>query len=136
MRWSMAPGETFGAWRLAILDRISDPAEALTKLAARRAERQAAKQSRTLPVLDLTSQVLSALGARERLTVAFGALGRVDVPAALAMLSERETPVDQSYAYKLVRELGLTSPDKTDVKTPRRRSAKTSTTTTRKEVAK
>jgi hypothetical protein len=56
--------------------------------------------------------------------VAFGAIGSVDVPAALAMLATREAPVDQSYAYQLIKQMGL-APDSTDAKTPRRHSVKT-----------
>jgi hypothetical protein len=113
-RWLLAPVETGLAWRLAILKGISDRAEALAAHATQKAARKARKAAGALPVLNLDTEVLTALGARERLTVAFGALGAVDVPKALAMLSERGAPVDQSYAYKALRELGLA-----DVKTPK-----------------
>jgi hypothetical protein len=72
--------------------------------------------------MELTADILTALGARERLLTAFGALGSVDVPSALMMLQETGAPVDQSYAYQIVKQMNL-SPD---AKTPKRRGVKTS----------
>jgi hypothetical protein len=122
-RWVLAPIETGQAWRLAVLRRISDPEQALAALAAEKAARKARKNARTLPAMELTADILTALGARERLLTAFGALGSVDVPSALTMLQETGAPVDQSYAYQIVKQMNL-SPD---VKTPKRRGVKTST---------
>jgi hypothetical protein len=124
-RWTMAPRETFGAWRWSVLQRVSDPDAALKAIADAKAVRRAAKLAREVPALELTTEVLTALGARERLAVAFGAIGSVDVPAALAMLAAREAPVDQSYAYQLIKQMGLAR----DGETPRRRDAKKSAAT-------
>lgn len=124
-RWLMAPVDTGKAWRWAVLNRVSNPDRALAAIADAKAARKAAKQAKTLPALALTGDVLQALAARERLAVAFGAIGSVDVPAALAMLSGQGAPVDQSYAYQLVKQMGL-APDNTDAKTPKRRNVKTS----------
>lgn len=123
-RWALDPVETGQAMRLAILRGISGRAEALEALAIEKAAKKARKQSAALPVLNLTADVLQALAAKERLAVAFGALGAIDVPSALTLLQEKESPVDQSFAYKLAREMGVTSADKKDVKTPRRRAVK------------
>lgn len=120
-RWVLAPVETGQAWRLAVLRRISDPAEALAALAAEKVARKARKGAKTLPVFELAGDVLAGLGARERLLTAFGALGSVDVPSALAMLQERSAPVDQSYAYQVIKQMNLTP----DTRTPRRRGVKT-----------
>jgi hypothetical protein len=128
-RWLIAPIETGRAWRWAVLNRVSDPDVALRAVADAKAVRRAARQAKDVPALDLTAEVLQALGARERLAVAFGAIGAVDVPAALAMLATRDAPVDQSYAYQLIKQMGLAPAS--DAKTPKRRDVKTS-----KDVAK
>jgi hypothetical protein len=93
-RWLVDFRGTLRAWRLAVLQRISDAEQAL-------AEADAAK----LPPLELSTDALVKLAARDRLAVAFGALGRIDIPAALAMLQDRGAPVDQSYAYQLKRTM-------------------------------
>jgi hypothetical protein len=54
-----------------------------------------------LPPIDLAAEVLDGLTARERLFVAFGAVGSVDVPKALAALKSRGVTVDQSTAYQI-----------------------------------
>jgi hypothetical protein len=121
-RWMLAPIETGQAWRLAVLRRISDPSEALAALAAEKGARKARRSAKAIPVIELTADILTALGARERLLTAFGKLGSVDVPSALAMLAESGAPVDQSYAYQVVKQMNL-SPD---AKASRRRGGKTS----------
>ncbi|HEX3961155.1 MAG TPA: hypothetical protein VHZ03_31810 [Trebonia sp.] len=133
-RWLMAPGETFSAWRLSILARVSNPDEALVKLAALKAERLAGKQAKALPALELSAEVLAKLSNRDRLALAFGSLGAIDVPSALSLLTSFGAPVDQSYAYQLVKQMGLTGEkDKPDVKTPKRRAVRTPA---KKEAAK
>jgi hypothetical protein len=54
-----------------------------------------------LPPIELDAVVLDGLSSRERLFVAFGAVGGLDVPKALAMLKSRGAPVDQSTAYQI-----------------------------------
>jgi hypothetical protein len=88
------------AWRSArVMHRATwtgetDPAEAI-----------AAAEVADLPALDLDAEVLAAMSARDRLAAAFGALGRVDVPAAVALLAERGAPVDDSHAYQVRRAM-------------------------------
>lgn len=58
-----------------------------------------------LPTLDLDGAMLATMPARDRLAAAFGAVGSLDVPRALAVLADRGAPVDQSYAYQLRRQI-------------------------------
>jgi len=53
----------------------------------------------------LATEVMDSLSARERMFVAFGAVGALDVPKALAMLKSRGVPVDQSTAYQIRKAL-------------------------------
>jgi hypothetical protein len=89
-RWTWHPWRSARVMWCATWEGITDPAEAL-----------AAAELRELPAPALDAETLAPMTGRDRLAVAFGALGRVDVPAALALLAERGAPVDQSEAYKL-----------------------------------
>jgi hypothetical protein len=93
-RWIWHPVRSARVMWHATWEGITDPAAAI----------EAAK-ARELPAVDLDAVDLSALSARDRLAVAFGALGKVDVPAALALLRDRAAPVDQSHAYQVRRAL-------------------------------
>jgi hypothetical protein len=117
--WARYPGRTYTAWSLAIRSGHETAAAALQAAdaaelakAARAAERaelakaaEAAKAAAELPVIDLDAETLAGLSARDRLAVAFGALGAVDVPKALAMLAERGCAPDQSHSYQLRRQM-------------------------------
>jgi hypothetical protein len=94
MHWLRFPIITFRALSASIADGYSSPREAIDAV-------QAAKQTSEIPAISLDTATLAKLSARDRLAVAFGALGKADVPAALALLKEHGTPVDQSYAYAL-----------------------------------
>jgi hypothetical protein len=59
----------------------------------------------SVPPIELDAAALSAMTARERLCAAFGAIGGLDVPAALAVLRERGVPVDQSTAYQIRKQI-------------------------------
>ncbi len=102
-RWLIDFRGTWRAWKVAVLRRISDAEEALDAATAAK-----------VPPIELAGDVLAALPARDRLAVAFGALGRVDVPAALAMLRERGAGIDQSYAYKIKQSMtdGAKAPER------------------------
>jgi hypothetical protein len=110
--WARYPRRTFAAWSLAIRDGHETARAALraaasadeAKAAAKAAE-EAARAAAELPALDLDTETLAALSARDRLAVAFGSLGAVDVPRALAMLTEHGAPVDQSHAYQVRRQM-------------------------------
>lgn len=54
-----------------------------------------------LPPIELDADVMDGLTSRERLFVAFGAVGELSVPKALAILKSRGVPVDQSTAYQI-----------------------------------
>jgi Protein of unknown function (DUF2637) len=92
--WARYPRLTSRAWSLAVRDGHTTPRTALD-----------AARSAAVPALELDAGTLAAMSARDRLAVAFGALGRVDVPAALAMLRDRGAPVDQSHAYQVRRAI-------------------------------
>lgn len=88
--WLRYPKLTGRAWSLAVLRGYRTPREAVN--AALAAE---------VPVLELDAEQLAALPPRDRLVVAFGAVGAIDVPKALALLERHGAPVDQSHAYQI-----------------------------------
>lgn len=92
--WLRYPGVAFRAWSLAVLHGHRTPREAVD--AALAAE---------LPVLELDAEQLAALAPRDRLVVAFGAVGAIDVPRALALLERHGAPIDQSHAYQVRKSL-------------------------------
>jgi Protein of unknown function (DUF2637) len=99
--WVRYPRLTFTAWSLAIKEGHKTPRAALD---AARAARDAARAAQ-LPSLPLDSETLAGMTARDRLAVAFGALGQADVPAALVLLKDRGAAVDQSHAYQVRRAM-------------------------------
>jgi hypothetical protein len=88
--WVRYPRLAGRAWSLAVLRGYRTPREAVN--AALAAE---------LPALELDADALAALAPRDRLVVAFGAVGAIDVPKALALLERYGAPVDQSHAYQI-----------------------------------
>jgi hypothetical protein len=89
-RWAWHPIRSARVMFHATWEGITSPAEALA--AARVAE---------MPPVDLDSDLLEALPARDRMLIAFGAVGSADVPKALALLAERGAGVDQSHGYQV-----------------------------------
>jgi hypothetical protein len=92
--WFRYPGLTWRAWSLAVLRGHRSPREAIN--AALAAE---------LPAVELDAAALAAMAPRDRLAVAFGAVGAIDVPRALALLERHGAPVDQSHAYQIRKAL-------------------------------
>jgi hypothetical protein len=92
--WLRYPGKTWRAWSLAVLHGHRTPREAMN---AALAEELAAE----VPAVELNAEQLAALAPRDRLIAAFGAVGSVDVPKALALLERHGAPVDQSHAYQI-----------------------------------
>jgi hypothetical protein len=92
--WARYPGLAFRAWSLAVLHGYRTPREAVDAALA-------AKLAAELPALELDAEALAALTPRDRLVVAFGAVGAIDVPRALALLDRHGAPVDQSHAYQI-----------------------------------
>jgi hypothetical protein len=88
--WIRYPRLTFRAWSLSIRDGHATPREAID-----------AAKAESLPVLPIDGEALAAMSARDRLAVAFGALGKTDVPTAVAMLREHGAAIDSSHAYKV-----------------------------------
>jgi Protein of unknown function (DUF2637) len=110
--WARFPARTFTAFSLAIRDGHKTSREALDAakdhLEAKRQARESARQAKAaaaLPPLELGTETLAAMSARDRLAVAFGAVGAVDIPRALALLADRGAPVDQSHAYQVRRQI-------------------------------
>lgn len=92
--WFRYPGLAWRAWSLAVLHGHKTPREAVSAALA-------AKLAAELPAVDLDAEMLAALAPRDRLVVAFGSVGAVDVPKALALLERHGVPVDQSHAYQI-----------------------------------
>jgi hypothetical protein len=91
-QWIRYPLLTFRAWSLSIERGYATPHEALA--AAR-------DEALNLPGLAIDGDVLAAMDASHRLAVAFGAIGKADVPAALALLRSKNAAIDSSHAYKV-----------------------------------
>jgi hypothetical protein len=109
-QWARYPRLTFLAWSLALANGIETPQEALAAARAelkRRAEADraeaelAALAAMDLPVLPISADVLVGMTASHRLAVAFGVIGKTDIPAAVALLKQHGAPVDSSHAYKI-----------------------------------
>ena len=100
-RWTWHPVRSVLVMWRATWEGITNPAEALVAHEAAKAAKEADK----LPAIELDSVMLAALSPRERLVVAFGAVGAIDVPKALALLERNGAPVDQSHAYQIRKAL-------------------------------
>lgn len=92
--WARYPALTFRAWSLAVLRGYPTPREAVN-----------AALAGELPTVELDAEMLAAMSPKDRLTVAFGAVGALDVPKALALLERHGCPVDQSHSYVVRRAL-------------------------------
>jgi hypothetical protein len=89
-RWAWHPIRSAKVMFHATWEGITSPTDALA--AARVAD---------MPPVDLDSDLLETLPARDRMLIAFGAVGSADVPKALALLAERGAGVDQSHGYQV-----------------------------------
>lgn len=92
--WTRFPRRTFRAWSLAVRDGHETARAAL-----------GAADAAQLPAVELDAALLAAMPVRDRLTVAFGAVGAVDVPQALALLERLGVPADDSQAYQVRKAL-------------------------------
>jgi hypothetical protein len=92
--WARYPGLTWRAWSLAVLRGYRTPREAVD-----------AALVTELPAIDLDAAALAGLAPRDRLIVAFGAVGAIDVPKALALLERYGCAPDQSHAYQVRKSL-------------------------------
>ena len=110
LQWIRYPRLTFRAGSIALAEGVEDPQEALDaakteaefKAETARAEAEAAAiAAMDLPVLPIDAAVLAGMNATHRLAVAFGVLGKTDIPAAVALLKKHGAPVDSSHAYKI-----------------------------------
>ena len=93
-RWAWHPIRSARVMWHATWEGITSPAAAL-----------AAADARELPAPEMDADVLAGMPARDRLAVAFGAVGAVDVPRALALLRGYGMPIDDSYAYQVRRQM-------------------------------
>jgi hypothetical protein len=100
-RWTWHPVRSVLVMWRATWEGITTPAEAI---AAHEAVK-AAKAADKLPAIELDSAMLAALSPRDRLVVAFGAVGAIDVPKALALLEQHGCAPDQSHAYQIRKAL-------------------------------
>jgi hypothetical protein len=92
--WARYPRRTFRGWSLAIRDGHETARAALDAA-------DAATIAAELPPIELDAAILTQLTAKERLLVAWGAVGSLDVPKALAALKERGCAPDQSTSYQI-----------------------------------
>ena len=88
-RWTWHPVKSVRVTRAAAWTGEDDPAAAIALAAA--AE---------LPEIGIDAVVLAQMTQKERLIFAFGAVGELSVPKALAVLKERGAFADQSTAYQ------------------------------------
>jgi len=93
-RWAWHPIKSTRVMSAATWTGENDPAAAIALAAA--AE---------LPEVGIDAAVLAGMTAKERLYLAFGAIGELSVPKALAVLKDRGAPVDQSTAYQIRKAL-------------------------------
>ncbi len=99
--WLRYPLLAYNAWSLAVLHALRTPREAVNAAIAARAQAKADK----LPAICLDSEALASMTPRDRLVVAFGAIGAIDVPKALALLDKHDVGIDQSHAYQIRKAL-------------------------------
>jgi hypothetical protein len=100
-RWLVAPGETGRAWRLAVLEGISDPAEAVTLL---RTRRQVA--SVDAPGLEPVAE-LAGLSKADAVRKALAVLDeQADPERVCRWLSARGVETSRNYVYDVLRRDG------------------------------
>lgn len=106
-RWLVAPTETARAWRTAVLENVTDPAEAV-ELA--RHERQTLRgriertDTATGETADAeTDSVLEGLSYADQVRHAFAQLGTTEPKTVVAWLAERGVTVQTSYVHDVVR---------------------------------
>jgi hypothetical protein len=92
--WLRYPRLTWRAWSLSVRDGHTSPREAFSAAAA--AE---------LPAVEMDADVLAAMTPRDRIITAFGAVGALDVPKAMALLDRYGAAADSSHAYQVRRSL-------------------------------
>jgi hypothetical protein len=96
--WTRYPRRTFRGWSLAIRDGHETARAALDAA-------DAATIAAQLPPVEIDADVLAAMTSKERLYLAFGAIGELSVPKALAVLKDKGAPIDGSTAYQIRKAL-------------------------------
>lgn len=96
VRWVLAPGETFHAWKTSHVDGL-DPAEALA--AVRGSVHVAAPAASS----DAHAVDLEPMNKRQRVMVAAEALGTWEATPVVKWLGDRKYTVDLSYAAQILR---------------------------------
>lgn len=93
-RWTWHPLKSARVMWHATWKGENDPAAAIALAAAA-----------DLPEVGIHAAVLAGMTAKERLYLAFGTVGELSVPKALAVLKDKGTPIDQSTAYQVRKAL-------------------------------
>lgn len=93
-RWLWHPKRSAQVMWHATWDGVNDVRQAL-----------ALTEAAELPPLELAAAVLAGLTTRERLIAAWGSLGELSVPKAVALLKQQGVPVDGSTAYQVRKAL-------------------------------
>ncbi|MBP5867640.1 DUF2637 domain-containing protein [Streptomyces sp. LBUM 1485] len=95
LRWIVAFTETRNAWRIAVVEGVSDP-------------RDAVKMARGTAVpakpVDETDENLNGLSKADQLSHAFRAIGEFDAPKAIEWLKTRGITVNRPYAYSVAKK--------------------------------
>lgn len=100
LRWLIAYGETYRAWKLAVTEGITRPEDAI------RAVRGNVVPSQSAVTLERSSdapQDLSGISKADALRHAFKHLGSYDVPSAVDWLAEQGVTVHRSHAHNVAK---------------------------------
>lgn len=95
LRWIVAFDETFKAWKLSVIEGVSNPTEAVQLARGGVIPRK---------VITISVEKLAELSKADQVKEAFNALGSYDVPEAIKWLSERGITVNRPYAYSVAKK--------------------------------
>ncbi|WP_438297718.1 DUF2637 domain-containing protein [Streptomyces sp. HUAS TT7] len=100
VRWLRYPRETFAAWSVSVRYGLTRPDEALERVWETYEAQEAEEEIRELEELERLPNGITKKSAVE---MAFKALGKTDVPAAIEWCADRGVSVDRSYGYEVAR---------------------------------
>lgn len=91
LRWIVAFKETKFAWRLAIIDGITSPEDAV----------KAARERKPVVIVD---ESLNELSKADKVKAAFASLDSYDVPNAIDWLNARGVKINRAYVYEVAKK--------------------------------
>ncbi|MGH8920171.1 MAG: DUF2637 domain-containing protein, partial [Actinomycetes bacterium] len=118
LRWLFAPTETLEAVKVAVLENVADPRQALRMVRGEQVELEPTPPDGGTPVataaepgvveradvIDYEPRELTVGSKADAVRVAFATVGPDDVQAVLAWLAQRGITVDRTYVYDLRRK--------------------------------